>query len=199
MHDEYFLLVQPRQDELCEDLLPSLCYDEASRKILWRNDAISDLVAPLRYTNAAKDYRQRRGHTTMRHPPQVLFDGHNPLVSTELRDALVALTISDLVTQSACYIDQWGDAHNGYWRLAFKRRRHCLQRWRMGRDATREARDELRMVSAFLESHSLPQLLLFQVTDDEEGFVVAHQSIAELFADLSGVQVLALRDYPSCY
>lgn len=199
MHDEYFLLVQPRQDELCEDLLPSLCYDEGSRKILWRNDAIADLVAPLRYTNAAKDYRERRGHSTMRHPPQVLFDGHNPLISTELRDALVALTIPDLITQPACYVDEWGDTHGGYWRLAFKRRRHCLQRWRLGRDATREAREELRMASAFLEANSLSQRLLFQVSDEEEGFVVAHRGIADMFGGLSGVQVLALRDYPSRY
>lgn len=205
LDDDYLVITQPREDDKAHDLLPDLGPDEGTAALNFRYEAIPVGHTPLIFKNSAKAFRDRRGMTTMRTPPDVLFDGDNPVVRSTIREKLLALNIHNLVLQPAIFIDDWGKWHEDYWYLTFLSTFHCWDR------KTSELGEKVKAVKeyvytiyrvglddAIIKATPLEQRLLFQL-DTLPGLVLAHKSIAGLFRGngSSGALVVSLADYPN--
>src|SRR5688572_30003725 len=95
--DEYYIVTRPREDDKLEDLLPDLGPDEETAALSFRYEALPVGHKPLIFKNSARRFRDRRGMTTMKNPPEILFDGSNPLVPGWLRQKLLRLEIPNMV------------------------------------------------------------------------------------------------------
>lgn len=203
--DDYLIITQPREDDKAHDLLPDLGPDEDTAALNFRYEAIPVGHKPLIFKNSAKGFRDRRGMTTMKTPPDVLFDGDNPLVRSPIREKLLALNIPNLVLQPAIFIDDWGKWHEDYWYLTFLSTFHCWDRKTSDLGEKVKVVDEyvytiyrVGLDDAVMKATPLEQRLLFQL-DTLPGLVLAHKSVAGLFRGNgdSGALVISLADYPN--
>ena len=205
LDDEYYVVTRPRQDDQKHDLLPTLGPDEDTADLEYRDEALPLGHKPLICINALKESRQRKGMTTVKSPPSVLFDGDNPLARSNVREKLLALDIQDLVLQPAIFIDDWGNWHEDYWFLTFleTHRYWDANKSRLGRGIP-VGSDTLQTVYAFaldekrLNEIPLKDRLLFQM-DCLPSVVVAHRSVAGFFRGdgNNGALVVPIRDYPN--
>lgn len=205
---QYFLVLDPRQDFENHDLFPALTPDDDTAALPFRYKAISFGSKPLVFVNGAIDYRKAKRQTTIKTPPPVMFEGSNPVVHTPIREKLLQLNIPNLEIQPAIYIDDWGKWHENYWYLTFTDRLDCWSRKRSSYDKSdgidvgdgeilREI-DELRLDNDKLRKIPLEERRLFQLGGSTTAFILAHSSVAAMFAGdgKSGAQVLSLKDYP---
>lgn len=203
--DEYYIVTQPREDDKEHDLLPDLGPDEDTASLSFRYEALPVGHKPLIFRNSAKRFRDRRGMTTMKTPPDVLFDGDNPLVRTRIRDKLLALNIPNLALQPSIFVDDWGKWHEDYWYLTFLETFHCWDKRKSEVGEKVKVVDEyiytmyrVSLDEAVMKATPLQQRLLFQL-DTLPGLVLAHRSVAGLFsgAGQNGALVVSLNDYPN--
>jgi len=202
--DEYFIITQPREDDKRYDLLPDLGPDENTAELSFRNEALPVGHKPLVFRNSAKGFRDRRGMTTMKAPPDVLFDGDNPVVRSHIREKLLALNISNLVLQPSIFIDDWGKWHEDFWYLTFLETFHCWNKANCDLGEKIKVVDEyvytiyrVSLDDTIMKATPLEERLLFQL-DTLPGLVLAHRSVAGLFraGGKSGALVVSLQDYP---
>lgn len=202
--DDYLIITQPREDDKAHDLLPDLGPDEDTASLNFRYEAIAVGHKPLIFKNSAKGFRDRRGMTTTKTPPDVLFDGDNPLVRSPIREKLLALNIPNLVLQPAIFIDDWGSRYEDYWYLTFLSTFRCWDRKASDLGAMVKVVDEyvhtvyrVGLDDAVMKATPLEQRLLFQL-DTLPRLVLAHRSVAGLFRGngSSGALVVSLADYP---
>jgi hypothetical protein len=205
---EYFIVLKPRQDFEERNLLPSLTPDEDTAALPFRYKAIPFGSKPLVFVNGFKERRARLGHTTVKTPPQVMFEGSNPVVHTSIRENLLQLNVPNLEIQPAIYVDDWDKWHEDYWYLTFTEEFDCWSRKRsdyekghgidLGGGEILRTIHELRLDNDKLRTVPLEERLLFQLGGATDAFVLAHKSIAHLFDGhgKSGAQVLSLQDYP---
>jgi hypothetical protein len=206
--DEYYIVTRPREDDKLEDLLPDLGPDEETTALSFRYEALPVGHKPLIFKNSAKRFRDRRGMTTMKNPPEILFDGSNPLVPGWLRQKLLRLEIPNLVLQPSIFVDDWGTWHEDYWYLTFTDRFDCWDRKtsdfergspvRIAGESLYQVYD-VRLDDGVMEKTPLAQRTLFQLGGSLDALVIAHRSVAGLFRGSdgkSGAQVISLPDYP---
>jgi hypothetical protein len=203
--DDYFIVTQPREDAETNDLLPDLAPDENTAALNFRREAIPVGHKPLIFKNSAKAFRDRRGMTNMKTPPDVLFDGDNPLVRSHIREKLLALNIPNLVLQPSIFVDDWGKWHEDYWYLTFLEPFHCWDRSKSDVGERIKVVDEyiytiyqVSLDEEIMKATPLQQRLLFQL-DTLPGLVLAHRSVAGFFraGGQSGALVVSLEDYPN--
>lgn len=202
---EYYVVTRPRQDDQDQDLLPILGPDEDTAELEYRDEVLPLGHKPLIFINAVKDSRRRKGKTTLKTPPAVLFDGDNPIVRSKVREKLLALEIPDLALQPAIFIDDWGQWHEDYWFLTFleTRRYWDANKSKLGGsipigDDSLQTVYDFALDDALLRDIALKDRLLFQM-DSLPSIVVAHRSIVGLFqgGGNSGALVIPIRDYPN--
>lgn len=206
---EYYFLVQPRDDDQDVDVLPFLVPDETTAKLPYQYAVIPVGSKPLVFVNGEKEANLKYGVSVVKTPPPVLFAGNHPLVDAKLREKLLRLEIPNVALQPAIFIDDWGQWHEDYWYLTFIERLDCWSRTDSDFEQSEPPLElggfELHQVYRFsLDDLVLGKVderrrLLFQMGGAQEGFVVAHQSVAALFARTVGVQVLGIPDYPDKY
>jgi hypothetical protein len=207
--DQYYFLVQPREDDKKVDVLPVLTPGETIAKLPFEYEALPIGTKPLMFINGASDLNKKYGRTTVKNPPPVLFFGNYPVVSSGLREKLLKLKLPNIALQPAIYIDDWGTWHENYWFITFTDRLDCWSRtnsnYEQGIEPIRLGGFELYQIYEFsldeavLDRTPKAQRLLFQMGGAQEGFIVAQQSVAALFAQTDGVQVLGIQDYPDKY
>lgn len=207
---QYFFILDPQQDFVERDLFPFLSPDEDTAALPYSYEKLPLGSKPLKFHNGNKDYVQRRGYTTIRKPPDVLFSGSNPLVRSDLREKLLGLDIPNLELQPAIFVDDWNEWHEDYWFLTFTRRFDCWSRktsdYEKGSGPIRVGGNALHQIYKFrldekvIEKTPLQERLLFQMGASQDAFVVAHSSIAHLFSgNRNGAQVISIEDFPDGY
>jgi hypothetical protein len=211
LDSEYYFVLKPRQDDSVRDLIPSLSPDEDTAKLPFRYQRIPFGSKPLVFENGAKELFQKRGYTTVKNLPDVLFDGSNPVVRSALREKLLALEIPTLELQPAIYIDDWGKWHEDFWYLTFTSRLDCWDRktsdYERGMPPVQLGGGTLHQVYQFslndqmLGEMPIHERRLFQMGGSLDAFVVAHRSVVGILrgGGDSGAQVLGLADYPDAY
>lgn len=208
---DYYLIVRPRQDDQETDLLPNLGADEDTANLPFRYQRLPLGSRPLKFTNVGQEFRKKHGMTTMKHPPDILFDGSNPLVRGRVREKLLAMEIPNLELQPAIFVDDWSKWHEDYWYLTFTDRLDCWDRQtsefekgaaiRIGGHTLYQLYD-IHLDDKVIDEIPLAQRLLFQLGGSIDALVLAHKSVAGLFRDSdgkSGAQVISLPDYPDVY
>ena len=206
---EYFIVAKPRQDFADQDLFPSLSAHQDTQGLPFRYERMPSGSRPLKFTNGYKDCLQP-GQTTIKHPPDILFDGSNPLVRDDVREKLLQIDISNLEIQPAIYVDDWDVWHENYWYLTFTERLDCWSRNNSDYDsATGPVRlggveffevNRYRLDEEIMKRTPLRERLLFQMGGSLEAPVVAHISIAHYFSGKRiGAQVISLEDFPDGY
>ncbi len=198
--DEYFIISQPREDDKRSDLLPFLGPDEDTVNIPYHSEPLPLRHKPLVFTNAAKPMRDRRGRTTTRRVPEILFDGFNPIVRSDVKEKLLDLKIQNLVLQPSIYVDDWGEWHKDLWYLAFPQEFDHWDRKRSEVGGSVRVADEylydvyrVSFDDKVMSRIPLRERLLFQL-NALSSFVIAHESIAPIFRK-SGALVVSLADY----
>lgn len=207
--DEYYIVTRPREDDQLDDLLPDVGPDEHTADLSFRYEALPAGHKPLTFKNSAKRFRDRRGMTTMRNPPEILFDGSNPLVRGGIREKLLRMEIPNLALQCSIFVDDWGTRHEDYWYLTFTDRFDCWDRKasdfergfpvRIAGESLYQVY-EVRLDDEVMEKIPLGQRTLFQLGGSLDAMVIAHKSVAELFGGSdgrSGALVVSLKDYPN--
>lgn len=207
--EEYYFLLQPRDDEKDVDVLPFLTPDETTAKLPYQYALLPPGSKPLIFVNGERESNLKYGISVIKTPPPVLFAGNHPLVNSQIREKLICLDLPNVALQPAIFIDDWGKWHEDYWYLTFLERLDCWSRtnseYEKGEPPLELGGFELHQVYRFglseqvLGSINKKHRLLFQMGGTQEGFVVAHQSVAALFGRTAGVQVLGIRDYPDRY
>lgn len=200
--NEYFIVCRPREDEKRFDLLPILGPDEDTQSIPYHTEPLPVGHKPLIFDNAAKPMRDRRGKTTIKNTPEILFDGFNPLVRGGVREKILALDLPNIFFQPSVYIDDWGVWHEDYWYVSFLEK---FDHWdRIKSDVgekVRVAGEYLHEVyrvgldEPVLRKMPMKDRMIFQIKA-LSSFVIAHQSVASIFK-LSGALVVSLGDYPN--
>ncbi|MDO9006088.1 MAG: hypothetical protein Q7V20_21805 [Aquabacterium sp.] len=208
--NQYFFVLQPRDDEKTVDVLPFLTPDESTAKLPFQYEVLPVGSKPLVFINGLKEMGKKYGYSFVRTPPSVLFAGNHPVVSGEIRDKLLKFDLPNLALQPAMYIDDWGKWHEDYWYMTFLDRLDCWDRqasdYEQGIEPIRLGGFELYQIYRFsldedvLKKVPLTERTIFQMGGAQEGFVVAHQSVAAVFRSAgNGAQVLSITDYPDKY
>lgn len=207
--NEYYFLLQPRDDDKDVDVLPFLTPDETTAKLPYQYAVLPLGSKPLVFVNGEKDANLKYGVSVIKTPPPVLFAGNHPLVSGQIRDKLLRLELPNVAFQPAIFIDDWGKWHEDYWYLTFLERLDCWSRTDSEYERSEPPLElggfELHQVYRFslddqiLDKVNKTHRMLFQMGGTQEGFVVAHRSVAALFGSTAGVQVLSIPDYPDKY
>ncbi len=208
---DYYLVVRPRQDDQERDLLPDLGADDDTADLPFRYQSLPVGSRPLKFTNVGQEFRKKHGMTTMKNPPEVLFDGSNPLVRGRVREKLLQLDIPHLLLQPSIFIDDWGQWHEDYWYLTFTERFDCWDRKtsdyergspvRIAGESLYQIYD-IRLDDEVVDKAPLAQRTLFQLGGSVDALVLAHKSVAGLFRGTdgkSGAQVINLPDYPALW
>lgn len=208
---DYYLIVRPRQDDQSRDLFPDLGADEDTADLPFRYQRLPMGSRPLKFTNVGQEFRKKHGMTTIKHPPDVLFDGSNPLVRGKVREKLLAMDLPSLELQPAIFVDDWGKWHEDYWYLTFTDRLDCWDRQtsdyergsplRIAGESLYQLYD-IQLDEKVIEDTPLSERLLFQLGGAIDAVVLAHKSVAGLFRGAdgkSGAQVISLPDFPDLY
>lgn len=208
-NSEYFFLVQPRDDDKDVDVLPFLSPDETTAKLPYQYAVMPVGSKPLVFVNGEKEVNLRYGVSVIKTPPPVLFAGNHPVVDGQIRERLLRLDLPNVALQPTVFIDDWGTWHEDYWYMTFLDRLDCWSRTDSDYEQSEPPLElggfELHQVYKFslddsvLDQVDKPRRLLFQMGGTQEGFAVAHQSVAAMFGGVAGVQVLRVQDYPDKY
>ena len=194
---DYFFIRKPKERE---DIL-SLTPDDNTENRHYSYEQEDEGSPPLVFFNGAKDFQQGKGITTAQ-PSNVLFDGVDIAVTTEIRRELLKLTIPDMYTHPAIYIHDDGEWHENYWYLTFEKPFDCWDKDKSDYDPEPGGfgsfiyyevshfylNDEL------LDSIPLDKRLLFKMGNTSDPFITCHKSIKHLF-ECEGSELIAVSDW----
>lgn len=208
-HDkQYFFILQPRDDDRTVDVLPFLTPDESTAKLPFEYEVMPVGTKPLVFFNGLKEMSQRYGYAMVRKPPAVLFAGNHPVVSGDIREKLLKLELPNVALQPAIFVDDWGAWHEDYWFMTFLDRLDCWDRQASDHSDPPLSLGGIDLYQVYrfsldqkvLDKTPLLERTVFQMGAAQEGFVVAHQSVAAIFrAHGDGAQILPITDYPDKY
>jgi hypothetical protein len=199
-NQEYFFLL-PSGDESLPELTPDK--DTSTKEYSYKVQAIG--MKPLIFRNGLLDLQVERNIVPIDPPPEVMFDGSNLVVCNEIAEKLRDFEIPKLAIQSAIYIDHNKKWHENYWFLTFTFKFDCWDR----KNSTYAARPldteppsyevyTYSLNERLLRDIHLPARRLFKMGGTTDGFVVAHESLADLFR-VPGVDVVPIGDYGVSY
>jgi hypothetical protein len=197
---EYFFLFRP-DDAYLPSLTPST--DTAKKGITYKAQPLGS--KPFIFYNNLIDRQVERNTIPDDLPPDVLFDGSNPLVNDRIKKKLANLEIPNLAIQASIYIDHNKKWHENYWYLTFTKLFDCWDREKSSYDPDPISIDPpsysvftYSLNDKLLEETPLPARLLFQIGGTMRDFVIVHESIADLFR-VKGVDVVPITDFGVTY
>lgn len=191
-NEEYYLIGKvPMRDDI-----PSLTAsgDTVDRDYNYARQSSSSL--PLTFVNGAKAYNARRGIQSVRVPPEILFNGSNMLVKTDVRDELLELDIPNLCLHPSIYVHDDGNRYEDYWYVAFTERFDCWDRAKSDYDKNSgpirlggfvlESVFSYSLDADLLSKTPLRERLFFQMGGVTDAPLVCHKSLVPLFHGESG-------------
>ena len=192
---EYFFILLPGDESI-----PRLTPDEDTVAKPYQWEVLPIGGKPLIFYNGAYDWQRDRDIIPRDPPPDVLFDGADLVVIDRIADALRDWEIPNLAIQPAIYIDHKDDWHENYWFLTFTKMFDCWDRNESKYDP-KPMTDPLRyfvdvysLNEGLLQKTPLAERRLFKMGGTSMGFIVAHQSIVDLFR-VEGVDIVLITDY----
>ena len=196
---EYFFILLP-----VDESIPRLTPDEdtVAKRYAWTVLPIGG--KPLIFYNGAYDWQRDRDIIPRDPPPDVLFDCSYPVVIDRIADALRDWEIPNLALQPAIYIDHKNSWHENYWFLTFTAEFDCWDR-----EHSKYYVDPIdpeppygvrrySLNEELLQKTPLAERRLFKMGGTSMGFIVAHQSIVDLFR-VEGVDIVLITDYGVSY
>jgi hypothetical protein len=196
-HD-YFLLLKPNDERL-----PSADPNADTINRSYRKNQIPAGSSPLIFYDGFLELKREQKIKPYDSPPDVLFDGSNPVVKTDIADALWKLDIANLAMNDSIYIDHNDNWHENLWFLGFTKKFDCWDREKSEYRENDEDDDEDEPVTvwryslnhALLDQTPMRERLLFKMGGTDDGFITAHASVARYFAGKTGVVVVPLVEY----
>lgn len=195
---QYYIL---RRDD--NDALPYLEPDDDSAGRSLGEEPQPPGSPALTFSNALKQRNRVNGIQEVITP--VLFHGHDLLVKSSVREALLELDLAHVHWHRAVYIDDLDRWHEDYWHITFSRNFDCWDRDRSDVSENFVESDGERRHDVYeyvldedlLDKTPLKERLLFQMGGTIEGFVFCHESIVDIFRRETppGAQILLSTDY----
>ncbi|MDR2208501.1 MAG: hypothetical protein LBE22_05965, partial [Azoarcus sp.] len=170
---EYFFVRASRDDRV-----PFLGADKDTQRknYLWEVQPIG--AKPFIFHNT--DYEEGDKILPIDPPPEILFNGNNPLVCDRIAEKLHDLEIPNLAIQAAIFIDPKDVWHENYWFLTFLKRFDCWDR-ENSTYGSEPVRDETLKYEIYtyslneklLRETPLKERLLFKMGGTTTGFITA--------------------------
>lgn len=194
---DYFFILCANNDRI-----PDLTPDTNTEDRTFRYERQPMGSPPLVFFNGGSDYQKKMKVKVIETPPEILFDGSNPLVPSRIREALLKLNIPNLHMHPSVYIHDDKKWYEDYWYMTFTQQLDCWDRTNSTYD------DEPIKLGGFinysvytyslneelLDKIPLEQRLLFEMGGTLEGKVVCHKSIKHLFIN-EGTQLTPIAEY----
>ena len=195
LNTEYYFLLQPSDSRH-----PRLSPDEDTANRSYLNKQVPLGSKPLIFHDGFLELKRQQKVKPLDTPPEVLFKTVYPIVKDNIREALLKLDIAHLVINPAIYIDHKDEWHENLWLLGFTQEFDCWDREKsvvLGGDPYEEDPMVLRysLNNALLAKTPLRERLFFKMGGTDDGFMVAHVSVAKHFGNKSGVVVLPILDF----
>ncbi|MDR0233522.1 MAG: hypothetical protein LBI31_01745 [Zoogloeaceae bacterium] len=196
---EYFFIMLPDDDRL-----PYLKPDDETNAKPYEWEILPIGGKPLTFYNALdEDAKEGRIPPPISPPPDVLFDGVDLVVIDRIACKLREMEIPNLGIQSAVYIDHEDHRHENYWFLTFTIKFACWDKKTSRYDPEPiPLHDDIpfyevwaySLDESLLQKTPLPERRLFKMGETLDGYIVAHQSIVDLFR-VEGVDIVPITDY----
>jgi hypothetical protein len=201
-NQEYYFVSKPSG----RNEIPYLTPNEETTVRDYRFARQDPFSPPLVFFNRGKEYKARQGIQSVRVPPQILFNGSNMLVPTDIRDQLLELEIPNLAMHPSVYIHDDGSWYEGYWYVAFTERFDCWDRKKsvyndkLGIECGDSMLYEVHSFSLdeeILAKTPLKDRLLFQMGGITSAPLVCHKSLYPLLhgAEGKGAQLALITDF----
>ena len=199
LNTEYYLLLKPSDSPR----LPRLSSDEDTSNRSYWGVQIPLGSKPLIFHDGFLELKRQQKVKPLDTPPEVLFEGVQPVVKDDIREALLKLDIANLVINPAIYIDHKDEWHENLWYLDCTTMFDCLDRQKstfLGGYNEEDEEDGLTVLryslnNALLAKTPLRERLFFKMGGTDVGYMVAHYSVAKHFGNKSGVVVLPILDF----
>ena len=187
-----------------DDHLPRMTADMDTGVRPYRSSRLPPGEKPLIFHNGLYESQREKRIRPMTPPPDILFDGYNIMVKSDMREKLLPYEIPNLSMYPAIYIDHKDVWHEEYWFLTFLEKFDCWDRKRSDYDSEaspmRGAYDvyQYSLNDELLENTTLEQRRLFMMGKTMDPLVTVHRSIAGLF-ERSGADLVPLLDWGVTY
>jgi hypothetical protein len=186
---EYFFILPPRDDR--SERVPNLSSDADTAAKPYKTEVLPIGGKPLIFYNGYADIQRERGTLRNSPPGPILFHGVDLVVREEIANKLWDLEppIPNLAIQPAIYIDHKDKWYENYWFLTFTTKFDCWDRENSDYNHEPFGLPGMYMYSVYgyslneemLRSIPLSERRLFEIGATLEGFVVVHESLADLF------------------
>ena len=205
MDKEYFFVLPSySKGESLPDLRPDA--DTATKPYM--TEVLPVGGKPLIFRNGFADLQEARGTLRNGPPGPVLFHGVDLVVREEIANKLWDLEplIPNLAIQPAIYIDHKDKWYENYWFLTFTTKLDCWDRNNSDYNHEPFGLPGIYRYSVYsyslnekmLQKMPLSERRLFEIGATQEGFVVVHKSLADLFR-LDDVDLVLIEDYGTNY
>lgn len=194
-------------DRADNDSLPDLTPDTNTEDRTFRYERQPVGTPPLVFFNGGLEYAKKLGIRSLKELPDILFDGSNPVVGSDIREKLLTYDIPNLYMHPTVYIHDDGKWYEDLWYMTLTERFDCWDR----RQSEYEQDDppirlggfELYQVYKYslneelLDKTPLEQRLLFQMGGTLDPFFVCHQKLLGIFqfGRTSGVKLTSIAEY----
>ncbi len=181
--------------------IPSLLADHNTVNRRFEYEQQDEGSPPLVFHNGMKNEYLAAG-TSIAKPHDILFDGTNIVVTTDIHRELLTFNTPDMYTHPTVYIHDDGEWYEDYWYITFEKRFDCWDRENSDYDPEPDGFgdfiyyevDQFSLNSELLDNTPLNQRLLFKMGGASDAFVTCHESIKHLF-DNDGTTLIAVNDW----
>ncbi|KMN37571.1 MULTISPECIES: hypothetical protein [unclassified Chromobacterium] len=194
----YFICYQSAENR------PILAADAATADLAYSSQALPASALPLQFINGAQTESNKGIFSDS--PPEILFHGSDIAVKHAIYQRLAAMELPGLVPQAASYCDHKGQRHDDYYFLTFTRSLDCWDRSLSyyapeplsGFADLRYEVVSYQLCAQTLASIPLSQRRLFKMGATTEGWLLAHESIADIL-DRPGVTLVPVQDFGTVF
>jgi len=200
-YDQQYYFIDRAENDSLPDLGPDLNTED--RKFRYERQPVGS--PPLVFENSGYEFDKKRGIPSLKHLPDILFDGSNLVVRSYIREKLLNYDIPNLHMHPTVYIHDDGKWHEDYWYMTFTEQFDCWDRQHSTYELEPLEMGGFKLHSVYtyslneelLDKTPLEQRLLFKMGGTQDGYIVCHQKLLGLFpsGSKSGAKFTTIADY----
>lgn len=200
-YDQQYYFIDRADNDSLPDLGPDLNTED--RKFRYERQPVGS--PPLVFENSGYEFDKKRNIPSLKHLPDILFDGSNLVVRSHIREKLLNYDIQNLHMHPTVYIHDDGKWHEDYWYMTFTEQFDCWDRQLSTYEPEPLEMGGYKLHSVYtyslnedlLDKTPLEQRLLFKMGGTQDGYIVCHQKLLSLFQGdgKNGAKLTPIHEY----
>jgi hypothetical protein len=201
IYDQQYYFIRPADDDSLPDLTPDT--NTENRSFRFERQPFSS--PPLVFFNGAKEYQEKNKIPRLETLPDILFEGGNLVVRSNIRKSLLSYDIPHLHMHPAIYIHDDGKWYEDYWYMTFTEEFDCWDRGNSRHEDDPMEIGGFKLYTVYnyslsqdiLDKTKMENRLLFKMGGSLDAFIVCEKKFSNLFpnGEKSGLQLLLVSDY----